>query len=298
MKSIFKNQKNRIFSSSMVWVSIIALGIFMQSCDRNEDFISYTQGQKYLLEKSSFIGEEHNTNMQRIYEELSLRTKSDGGFVYKFTKENVVEIIKSKTEKVIVDRASLYANQPDKQYVEELVNMAFFVDKSVRLKNTNAESFADSIINVSSISPTLRKLVKDLIQMSDNYKLSIEQHRDKVNEMNKTAFATLNDMELEIFLAGSSVACASFEYWHTNINDWIALIKGGNIPRLKNGSESPYDSWVLEGMIGADVGGAVGGAIVGCVTGPGAVVVSIATSSGASVAQLVGNVWNYFFNPN
>jgi hypothetical protein len=209
MKSILKNRKNRIFNFAVVCVSIIAVGFFVQGCSKEEfgflNSIDFTIEQKALLKKSAFIGEQHNLNMQKVYESLvEVKLKSSGDSPLKFTKDNVVEIIKPKTEEVIVDRSNLYADRPNKQYMKELVSKAFSVDKSVKLKNTNIESYSDSII--------------------------------------------------------------------------------------------PYDSWVLDGLIAADVGGAVGGAIVGCVTGPGAVVVSIATSSGTSVAKLVANVWTFFFN--
>jgi hypothetical protein len=121
--------------------------------------------------------------------------------------------------------------------------------------------------------------------------------------LNKLAFSTLNEEELGYFLAGSSTACASFEYWHNHLQEWCELLRGKSVPRLKSGGESsfwdPVHGEISNGMTGADVGGAVGGAIVGAVAGapaggigavPGALLGAVTTGVGVSTGQVVNNI--------
>ncbi|MDR2087526.1 MAG: hypothetical protein LBP72_10205 [Dysgonamonadaceae bacterium] len=49
MKAILKNQKNRIFSLSVIVMSVIFAGIFMQSCESNS-FLSETDSSEHLSE--------------------------------------------------------------------------------------------------------------------------------------------------------------------------------------------------------------------------------------------------------
>jgi hypothetical protein len=70
MKEIFKNQKNRIFSLGIVLVSIISLGIFVQSCDNEYD--TDTSKAELSLNLKSSKGYVIAPNISSLKQEISL----------------------------------------------------------------------------------------------------------------------------------------------------------------------------------------------------------------------------------
>ncbi len=302
MNMIFKNNKKVIFSIVFMLFSVVSLGVFMQSCSNNDDIVDFTIEQKRILEESSFIGKEHNRNMQDVYERLYIKHRLKNTEAIKFTKDNIFQVFKATTETILKEN---YVGNLDEKYIQTVAEKYFTPKNSqIRIKSNNANNLFDAEME-DKMSEKLSKLIRELINVSENLYLSIREHKIKVDQLNKIAFSSLEHDELTIFLAGSAVACASFEYWHTNINNWFALIHGYERPRLKNGSESPYDHWLLQGMVEADVKGgvegAIGGAAVGLLTSggvfsvPDAVLGAIAGSSISSIDQLVINMWKHYF---
>jgi hypothetical protein len=304
MNTIIRNEKIKVCCLSVVIMSVLLAGVFMQSCN-TEDDIEFTQEQKEVLKESSFIGKEHNRNMQKIFDQLNVKAKLKKTEDFRFTKNNIFQVFKAATEVVLEESAT---NDLDKKYIQD-ASKRYFSDRhsQIRTKSNSPDSFYSSIIE-DKISKNLLNLVQSLIDISENQQLSIKAQKIKVDKLNQMAFSSLNKEELKIFLAGSSIACASFEYWHTNINDWKTLVLGAEIPRLKgdyNETHNPYDHWLMEGMIEADikggVEGAIGGAAVGALLGagagaiPGAVASAVAGSSLASIDQLASNIWSHYF---
>jgi hypothetical protein len=302
MRNLFKKQRISILSFGIALAGMISVGIFMQSCNSEGD-IEYTQKQIEILKESAFIGKEHNRNMQKIFDQLYIKTKLKNTEGFRFTKDNIFQEFKISTETVLEESVT---NNLDKKYIQETTKR-YFSDRHPQIQTKNNDGYYSSIIE-NNISKNLLNLVHNLIAISENQQLSIKEQKTKVDKLNKIAFSTLNEKELKIFLSGSSVACASFEYWHTNISDWKMLILGGGIPRLKgdyNETHNPYDHWLMEGMIEADVRGgiesAIGGAAVGFLTSggvfsvPDAVLGAIAGSSVASIDKLANNMCNNYF---
>jgi hypothetical protein len=294
MKAILKNQKDRIFSLGIVFVSIISVGIFA-ACSYEDyiDTVSFTQEEQNILSKNSVYGEQHNTYMKEIHENLYLMTNLKGG--YKPLQDNVIDVVKSITINVIGD--DLYSLNAE---MKGIIDESFCIGKHVRLKNTSQENFIDSIINNSGVSSNFKKLYRELIVVSNNNNLTIEKQKSEIEKLEKTAFSILNEKELCYFLAGSSVSKASFEYWHTNMDKWLELFGINKKIRLKNGSENFWnDGGYYDGMTGADVGGMVGGIITGGIggaalggvgAGAGALFGGVAGSVGASTGKVVDNI--------
>lgn len=275
----------------------------MHSCSNDTDGQpEFSKDEISLIKEYSFVGVEHNQIMSEIYNELKGKSVKSSTV----QKENVISITKQKTEKILQSK-DIYNQKVinfDKFYIVNLKTQS-----KTRSDKAN-ELYIDSVIN-SIPSSQFKQIVHELIRVSNDNSLSIKEHKLKVDQLNKTAFSTLTREELGYFLAGSSTACASFEYWHENIQDWIGLFANeiNTIPRLKSSSESsfwnPVGGGISDGMTGADVGGAVAGAITGAVggavaggigAGPGAGLGAVAGGVGASTGKVVENIYNYLFD--
>lgn len=173
----------------------------------------------------------------------------------------------------------------------------FFNVNTEKIKNKN-ESYIDSIIYSDVRSEQFKKMIEELITVSDDFTLSILEHKNRVNQLNKLAFSTLDEEELGYFLADSSTACASFEYWHNHLQEWVELFKAESTQQLTKSNSNwwlPATGGISEGMTGADIGGAVSEAIVGAITGPGAGISAVAGGVAASTGKVDENIFNYLF---
>jgi hypothetical protein len=264
--------------------------VSVQSCSENEDII-FAAEQKVLLDSYASVGEKHNLMTDEIYKQLKSIPKLKGNSKSVLSKDDAIEEVKHKTIDVI--GYDIYSHKG----VKDVVDKSFYFPKrGVRLKNGNQESNIDSIINNPELSSTFKQLYKELIVISDSYTLSIEQQKEKIDRFNLLAFELLDNEELEYILIGSSVSAASFEYWHTNMEEWLQLVVRDKKIRLKSGNENFWlpGGGLYDGMTGADVGGAVGGAITGGVgAGPGALIGGVAGGVGASTGQVVDNIGEY-----
>lgn len=264
-----------------------------QSCTEaiENDEQTFTQEQKEIIQQYSYIGIEHNDIMAMTYDRLNIKTKGSS----RITKEKLVEATKIATKKALIDI---------QRYNEQVIDFEKFYHVGISNNKTKSDkvdkTYFEFVIDTYA-SNNLKKLVTELIAISNNYNQSIHQHKNKVDRLNKLAFSTLNEEELSYFLMGSSVAIASFEYWQANFDDWCELAGVQPIPKVKSGGmETVYQ--IMDGMTGADVGGAVGGAITGAIggaaagagigAGPGAAIGAVAGGCGASTGKVIENIIN------
>jgi hypothetical protein len=282
----------QLFIASIILGYIGFIALFAQSCSNESDTTEFTKEQKEIIKKYAIVGVEHNNAMSEIFNSLSKETKSAGIF----GGNDLEKIVKQRTEKVLQDKFL---------YDQDLIDIdKFYIVNSDKTKSLN-DNYINSVLYNDIRSEQFIKMMKELIRISDKYELSIKEHKNSVDELNKLAFSTLNEEELGFFLIGSSTACASFEYWHNHLQEWCALLGVKSTPRLKSGGENfwdPVNGDISNGMTGTDVGGAVAGAITGGVggalaggigAGPGALLGGVVGGVGASTGQVVNNIGGY-----
>ena len=301
----FKIMKTK-FITSIIILSVCSLFIFLTSgCESETSNSSLTQEEQEIIEQYSYVGDEHNNLMSSIYNEFSSKTRSS---CISLTKNGFAESVENATKRVFINNGVA---------IENIANVEKYFQIDTLTKTRSASlitNYSDSIIGIYA-SDQLKGLLNDLIEVSDNYNLSIERHKSQVNNLNKLAISTLDKKELGYFLAGSSTACASFEYWHNHLKEWCKLIATNTTSRLKSGEKDFWDPYgtdsttvanngVCEGMVGADVGGAVTGAITGGLAGstavgagavPGAVTGAVVGGVAASAGKVVENIINNLF---
>lgn len=69
------NNKIKIFGFFSFILCLITIGLFVQSCNNDEDYSSFTTSQKQILKEKAIVGEEHNLYMEQIYKQLKAQNK-------------------------------------------------------------------------------------------------------------------------------------------------------------------------------------------------------------------------------
>lgn len=288
----------QIFIALGALLCISSIGIYVQSCSSDEsDTTEFTKDQKHLIEKYAIVGKEHNDAMAVIFNSLIKDTKSTNMLKGK----DLAEAVKQKTVQVL----------QSKGYNTEIINFDIFFNTNKGQTKSAYEDYMTSTIFNNGRSEKFKEIVKELVRVSDDYELSIQEHKNKVSQLNKLAFSTLNDEELDYFLIGSSTACASFEYWHTHFQEWYDLLGGYFVPRVKVGNERDYwepacpngtsaNYGICHGMVGADIGGAIGGAMSGAIAaavtaGVSVVGTAVASGVGSSAGVVINNIIEHYF---
>ncbi|MDR1504611.1 MAG: hypothetical protein LBT43_19355 [Prevotella sp.] len=87
----------RLIYTFSISLSLIFIGLFIQSCNNEVDITEFTQEQKFLLERYAVVGIEHNDAMTDIFNSLKKETKS----INIKKGDDLVEVVRQKTEKVL-----------------------------------------------------------------------------------------------------------------------------------------------------------------------------------------------------
>jgi hypothetical protein len=290
----FNSISKKMFIFAAVCIGLMIIGVCVQSCESN-DAAKLLPEQKAYIEKYAFVGEQHNADMQKIAERLEIIKARLEESSLDNSSNDVVDVVKSVTMEV-VGSESFSSTEDFNNFFDEIF--------SFPNGNVTPKSITDSIIRSSDLSSDFKLMYKKLIEISDNYDLSIEQEKKAVDSLTQFAFALLKAEELDYYLIGASVSVASFEYWHTNIEQWQQLFEEhgiGATPKvsLKGGSGGFWTRGIYSGMSGADVGGAITGAIAGAGLGgigaaPGALAGAVGGGIGASTGQVINNIGSHF----
>jgi hypothetical protein len=144
MKNIFKNRKNGIFNSAIVFVSIIALGIFAQSCSKEDDIFSNTmavdsqQANLIASEYVELIGNQYVLNLSEKNAIALGVSKFDYNRMQTEIQETNAFIIESQKSGIEVD-----INDPQKVQIDI---------PNVRLKNGSENTSTCSFTTSGSCS--------------------------------------------------------------------------------------------------------------------------------------------------
>lgn len=272
---------------------IILSTIFFISCENDgESKLNSRNNEveaKQYKEKYAFIGEVHNHAMNDILNMIQSTPKvksSKKDFQSEAKKYTLIAIENIKHDGVDI---------VDKELKLDLTSR-YFDSPSSMLKRTKTEMELTT-------SQEFDKILNELLDLSNNYNLSVEEFNAEGDELDRRAIRDVKDIkEVEVYFIGSSVARASYEYWVNNIYDWAELINTENGISTKSiygpgsGAKPPYNHWLLENLVESDIACGVAGAFVGAFgAGAGAVVGGLLGACGGSSGQVIVNITDAIF---
>ncbi|GHT53167.1 hypothetical protein AGMMS49982_15480 [Bacteroidia bacterium] len=301
MKTIFKNLKIRVFSVSIVLMSVLLSGVFMQSCS-NEDEIDTATNINSDFET---MGQEHNKGLDYIYEQLKKNQGSND--VTLRSASSIFDIVKDASVQFISE--SDYGINIEKEKIYEIVNSTSEIN-SLRSATANNNLNTDVLVLTDKQQHYLNKYNKIIESLKNN---NIDPVIKKLNKFDIEVASNCTPEEAVPLFAASSVGRHSLQYWNDNLYKWAALLNPDAkqaelalVPRLKSGTievNATEDDWqwfcnTLISMgqsdgIGAAIGAGMGLPVGGVGAIPGGVAGGCYASAGAGIKSLFQK-WGIF----